>query len=61
MNEIKTVGDDALIDVLCHSLYPAADRKDCALVLSYCRAMGLDPMLKPVHLNNCKRIFWSKT
>lgn len=42
--------DGELIDVLCSSLYPGASRKSAALVLSYCRAAGIDPMLKPVHI-----------
>ena len=42
--------DNELIDVLCSSLYPGASRKSAALVLSYCRAAGIDPMLKPVHI-----------
>lgn len=42
--------ENELIDVLCSSLYPGASRKSAALVLSYCRAAGIDPMLKPVHI-----------
>lgn len=42
--------DSELIDVLCSSLYPGAKRESAALVLSYCRAANLDPMLKPVHI-----------
>ena len=42
--------DAELIDVLCASLYPGAPREACALVLSYCRAIDIDPMMKPVHL-----------
>jgi phage recombination protein Bet len=42
--------DAELIDVMCASLYPGAPREACTLVLSYCRATKIDPMLKPVHL-----------
>lgn len=42
--------DNELIDVLCSSLYPGAKRESAALVLGYCRAAGIDPMLKPVHI-----------
>lgn len=39
-----------LLDVLCSSLYPGAARASAKLVLNYCRAAGLDPMQKPVHI-----------
>jgi len=42
--------ENELIDVLCSSLYPGARRESAALVLSYCRAANIDPMLKPVHI-----------
>ena len=42
--------DERLIDVLVNSLYPGAKRESAALVLAYCRAAGLDPMQKPVHI-----------
>lgn len=48
--ELATVQDAELIEVLRSSLYPGASPQSCALVLGYCRAAGLDPMLKPVHL-----------
>ena len=48
-NELP-VSDGKIIDVLCRSIYPGAEREDCAMALAYCRAAGLDPMLKPVHL-----------
>ena len=41
---------DELIDVLASSMYPGAKRESVAMVLGYCRAAGLDPMQKPVHL-----------
>lgn len=42
--------DDEIIDVLVNSLYPGAKRDSAAMVLSYCRAAGLDPLQKPVHI-----------
>lgn len=46
-----TVATDAdLIRVLQSSLYPGAQPQSIMMVLGYCRAAGLDPMLKPVHI-----------
>lgn len=68
MNQVTTTKQNAavatdadLIRVLGESLYPGAKPENIALVLSYCRAAGLDPMLKPVHIvpmwdNNAKRM-----
>jgi len=42
--------DKQLITVLENSLYPGAQPTSIALVVSYCRASGLDPMMKPVHI-----------
>lgn len=39
-----------LIDVLRNSLYPGAADQSIKLVIGYCRASGLDPMQKPVHI-----------
>lgn len=39
-----------LINVLQCSLYPGAALESIKMVLSYCRASGLDPMQKPVHI-----------
>lgn len=58
MNQITTkpqgaiapATDADLIRVLGSSLYPNAKPESIALVLGYCRAAGLDPMLKPVHI-----------
>lgn len=44
------LADDELIPVLQSSLYPGAKPESIKLVLGYCRAAGLDPMQKPVHL-----------
>lgn len=58
MNEVSTtdgprslaLSDDELIPVLRSALYPGAVDASIKLVLGYCRASGLDPMQKPVHL-----------
>jgi phage recombination protein Bet len=42
--------EDELIPVLQSSLYPGAKPESIKLVLGYCRASGLDPMQKPVHI-----------
>lgn len=41
---------DAVRTALKSSLYPGASDASVDLVLSYCRAAGLDPMQKPVHI-----------
>lgn len=54
MNAITTIlepgRESEAIRVLGNSLYPGAKPESIALVLSYCRMNGLDPMLKPVHI-----------
>jgi len=42
--------EDELINVLRNSLYPGAQTDSIKLVRSYCKAAGLDPMQKPVHI-----------
>jgi phage recombination protein Bet len=42
--------EDETIRVLRSSLYPGAAPESIKLVLGYCRAAGLDPMQKPVHI-----------
>jgi len=42
--------ESALVDVLSGSLYPGAKKESIMMVLGYCRAAGLDPMQKPVHI-----------
>lgn len=42
--------EEELLNVLRTSLYPGAKDESIKLVLSYCRASGLDPMTKPVHI-----------
>lgn len=39
-----------LVTVLENSLYPGAAASSISLVLNYCKAAGLDPMMKPVHI-----------
>lgn len=39
-----------LLKVLGASLYPGAATESIKLVLSYCKAAGLDPLMKPVHI-----------
>lgn len=39
-----------MITVLENSLYPGAAPTSISLALNYCRAAGLDPMQKPVHI-----------
>jgi len=45
-----TLSDDELLGVLQSSIYPGARAESIKLALSYCRAAGLDPLQKPVHL-----------
>ncbi len=39
-----------LMNVLRNSLYPGAQDSSIKLVISYCKASGLDPMQKPAHI-----------
>jgi len=39
-----------LMQVLQSSLYPGASQASIKMVLGYCKAAGLDPMQKPVHI-----------
>lgn len=39
-----------LLEVLQSSLYPGANPASIKMVLGYCKASGLDPMQKPVHI-----------
>jgi phage recombination protein Bet len=45
-----SMSEDELLSVLKNSLYPGAAESSIKLVLSYCKASGLDPMQKPVHI-----------
>lgn len=44
------IPEDEAIMVLQSSLYPGAAIDSVRMVLSYCRAQGLDPFQKPVHI-----------
>lgn len=44
------LSEGEMLDVLGSSHYPGANPHSIKLVLSYCKAAGLDPMLKPVHI-----------
>ena len=39
-----------MLHLLQSSLYPGAALDSIRMVISYCRAVGLDPMQKPVHI-----------
>lgn len=42
--------EDEVLPILKSSLYPGAEDGSIKLVLGYCKAAGLDPMQKPVHI-----------
>ena len=44
------LSEPELLDVLSSSLYPGANHASIRMVLGYCKAAGLDPMQKPVHI-----------
>lgn len=44
------IDESELMGVLQSSLYPGADPASIKMVLGYCKAAGLDPMQKPVHI-----------
>lgn len=47
---LSTMTEPELMRVLQASLYPGAAHESIKLVLGYCKAAGLDPMQKPVHI-----------
>ena len=47
------LSEDDLMKVLQGSLYPGAAPASIKMVLGYCKAAGLDPMQKPVHIVPC--------
>lgn len=49
-NEISVINENEMIAVLTSSLYPGANINSVKLVLSYCKAAGLDPLQKSVHI-----------
>ena len=44
------LSEEELLTVLESSLYPGAAKESIKLVVGYCKAAGLDPMQKPVHI-----------
>lgn len=44
------LSEPELLRVLSSSLYPGANHDSIRMVLGYCKAAGLDPMQKPVHI-----------
>lgn len=44
------MSEDEMINVLGNSLYPGAQVNSIKLVIGYCKAAGLDPIQKPVHI-----------
>ncbi|MDB5975198.1 MAG: bet [Nevskia sp.] len=47
---LANITEQELVEVLQSSLYPGAQLQSIKLVLGYCKASGLDPMQKPVHI-----------
>lgn len=47
---LAALNESELIGVLQSSLYPGASPDSIKMVLGYCKATGLDPMQKPVHI-----------
>ncbi|GAN55216.1 phage recombination protein Bet [Tanticharoenia sakaeratensis] len=45
-----TVSERDVMTALKNSFYPGASDESVAMVLGYCKAAGLDPMKKPVHI-----------
>jgi phage recombination protein Bet len=47
---LSAMSEQELVEVLQSSLYPGAALASIKMVLGYCKASGLDPMRKPVHI-----------
>jgi phage recombination protein Bet len=47
---LAAMTEQELLQVLQSSLYPGAQLESIKMVLGYCKAAGLDPMQKPVHI-----------
>lgn len=47
---LTAMDETELINVLRNSLYPGAQTDSIKMVIGYCKASGLDPMQKPVHI-----------
>lgn len=50
MNELTTTSDNDLMAVMQNSIYPGAAQTSIIMALTYCKAAGLDPIQKPVHI-----------
>jgi phage recombination protein Bet len=51
MNAISKIENrQDILKVMQNTLYPGARPESVEMVLAYCKARGLDPMLKPVHI-----------
>ena len=50
VDHAPAMSEAALVEVLSGSLYPGAAHNSVVMVLAYCQAAHLDPMLKPVHI-----------
>jgi phage recombination protein Bet len=48
--DVAAMSESDLLQVMRDTLYPGARMESVQMVLSYCRARGLDPMKKPVHI-----------
>ena len=49
-NNALAISEGELMEVLRNSLYPGAKVESIKMVIGYCKASGLDPMQKPVHI-----------
>ena len=49
-DQLPAMSEAALVEVLSSSLYPGAEKNSVVMVLAYCQAAHLYPMLKPVHI-----------
>ncbi len=49
-NEVMVNKDENIFRVLKESLYPGATDDEVVMILNYCKARQLNPLLKPVHL-----------
>lgn len=47
---LERATEEEIMKTLCNSLYPGAKVESVKMVLAYCKASGLDPLMKPVHI-----------
>lgn len=52
MSQLANIPSDELplVNVLCDTIYPGASVESASMVIEYCKAAGLDPVQKPVHI-----------